>query len=241
MAKKDFFLTIDTETTQDGLVADFAAVISDRKGKVYAECAVLVNGVFTDMENHPLFHIHGDDSDLWSKAGLPKRYERYNAMVAGGQRMIASVGAINVWLAKAIAKYNPYLTAYNLAFDREKCANTGIDLTDFADKQFCLWHAAVTKWGHTKKYRNFVLASLAFNKPTAKGNWSYKTNAEVMARFVLDNPMLEDEPHTALEDVLYYELPILTKLVNSTAKKNWLKPEKFNWRKFQVVDHYAAK
>jgi hypothetical protein len=241
MAKKDFFLTVDTETTQDGKVADFAAVISDRKGKVYATCAVLVNGIFTDMENHPLFHIFGDAGDLWSKAGLPARYDRYNAMVAGGSRMIASVAAINVWLAKAQAEYNPYLTAYNLAFDREKCANTGIDLNDFADRSFCLWYAAATKWAATKKYKNFIVATHSFNPPTKHGNMSFKTNAEVMARFVLNNPVLEDEPHTALEDVLYYELPILTRLLAVSKKREWLEPTAFNWRSVQVKDHFAAK
>lgn len=241
MAKKDFFMTVDTETTQDGMVADFAAVISDRKGRIYTQCAVLVNGIFTDLESHPLFHIHGDSGDVWSKAGLSKRYDRYNAMVSGGQRMIASAAAINVWLAKAHAEYNPYLTAYNLAFDTDKCANTGIDLSDFADRRFCLWHAAFAKWGTTKKYKRFVLDTLAFNAPTRKGNMSYKTNAEVMTRFVTNNPMLEDEPHTALEDVLYYELPILTKLVQTTKKKDWLNPPAFNWRSVQVKDHFQAK
>jgi len=193
------------------------------------------------MEKHPLFHIHGDAGDIWSLAGLPKRYERYNNMVLGGTRMIASVAAINVWLAKAKAQYNPYLTAYNLAFDLDKCANTGIDLSDFADRQFCLWHAAVAKWGYTKAYRNFILATASFNNPTKHRNFSYKTNAEVMTRFVTNQPYLEDEPHTALEDVLYYELPILNRLVQTTKKKVWLNPPSFNWRKVQVCDHFTAK
>lgn len=241
MAKKDFFLTIDTETTQDELVADFAAVITDKKGNIHAQMAVLVHGVFNEREQHPLFHIFGDSGDLWSKAGLPKRYENYTNMVNGGTRMISSVAAINVWLAKAHAQFNPYLTAYNLAFDLGKCANTGINLTDFADRQFCLWHSAVAKWGYSKAYKNFILATASFNNPTKLRNFSYKTNAEVMTRFVTNQPMLEDEPHTALEDVLYYELPILNKLVQTTKKKQWLNPPSFNWRKVQVADHFTAK
>jgi hypothetical protein len=240
MAKKDFFLIVDTETTQDGMVADFGAVICDRKGRVYNQCAVLVNGIFTDMENHPLFHIYGDAGDLWSKAGLGKRYDRYNAMVASGARMLASVAAINVWLAKAAGKYNPYLTAYNLAFDLDKCNNTAIDLSPFAGRSFCLWHAAFNKWAHTKAYRNFALSVHAFNAPTKHGNMSYKTNAETMARFVTGNPTLEDEPHTALEDALYYEMPILTRLVSTSKKAEWLNPKPFNWKAVQVKDHFRA-
>ena len=240
MAKREYFLTIDTETTQDGKVADFAAVISDRKGEVYAQCAVLVNGVFTDSENHPLFCTPGKEDTVFSKASLARRYNVYNDMVSGGMRMVASVAAINVWLAKANAKYNPYLTAYNLAFDTDKCANTGIDLSDFASRRFCLWHAAVAKWASTSAYKRFILDTHSFNPPTAHGNMSYKTNAEVMARFVLGNPDLEDEPHTALEDVLYYELPILNRLLAVSKKKEWLNPGSFNWRNVQVRDHFSV-
>jgi hypothetical protein len=241
MAKKQFFLTCDTETTQDGLVADFAAVITDRKGKVYTQCAVMVDGVFTDQEKHPLFHLYGDENDIWSKAGLPARYERYMNMVAGGSRMIASVAAINVWIVKAMAEYNPILTAYNLAFDLDKCNNTGINFGDFSNQQFCLWHAAVAKWGYSKKYLNFMLETSSFNAVTKHKNFSYKTNAEVMTRFVTNQPYLEDEPHTALEDVLYYELPILNALVKNTKKEVYMNPPSFNWRKVQVKDYFTAK
>jgi hypothetical protein len=145
MAKKDYFLIVDTETTQDNLVADFGGVICDRTGKVYTQIAVLVKDIYTDSENHPLFHLYGDAGDLWSKAGLPKRYNHYNSMVESGTRMIASVSSINRWLDKAKAEYNPILTAYNLAFDVGKCENTAIDLT-MLDMRFCLWYAAVDRW-----------------------------------------------------------------------------------------------
>jgi hypothetical protein len=240
MAKKEYFLTVDVESTMDGKVADFAAVISDRKGKIYAQCAILVNGIFTDMENHPLFY-NEDADEIWSKKSLSRRYAVYNDMVANGTRMLASVASINRWLDKAKATYNPYLTAYNLSFDRGKCANTGIDLAQFSERSFCLWYASFSKWALTKKYRQFVIDNHAFNKPTQHGNMSFKTTAEVMARFVLNNPMLEDEPHTALEDILYYELPILTRLIITTKKKDWLYPAAFDWNKVQVKDWFIAR
>jgi hypothetical protein len=102
MAKKEYFLTVDVESTMDGKVADFAAVISDRKGgKIYAQCAILVNGIFTDMENHPLFY-NEDADEIWSKKSLSRRYAVYNDMVANGTRMLASVASINRWLDKGI-------------------------------------------------------------------------------------------------------------------------------------------
>lgn len=239
MARKDYFLLLDTETTQDNMVADFGAIVVDKKGKIHRECAVLINGIFTDTKNHPLFFT-SDEKGIWSKKGQDNRYSAYAKMLEGGTRMLASIGAINRWLDKVNATFNPMLTAYNLSFDVNKCSNTGIDLGQFS-QSFCLWHAAVNKWVHTKQYRNFALMVHAFNNPTDLGNMSYKTNAETMARFILDNPSLSDEPHTAIEDVKQYELPILLKLVNTTKKTRYLKPNPFDWKQVQVKDWFTAK
>ena len=239
--KKQYFLIVDTETTQDDLVADFGAVVVDRKGQVMTQCAVMVHGVFTDMENHPLFFDPLAPADsLWAKDSLNRRYTMYNKMVQQGSRMIASVSAINRWLEKVKATYNPVLTAYNLPFDLGKCQNTGIDLTMF-DRSFCLWSASVEAFAFTKKYREMVLMSHAFNKPTTHGNMTFKTNAETMARFVLNNPNLEDEPHTALEDIIFYELPILKALLKKWSLKKLLSDMPgYDWNRFQVRDWFKA-
>lgn len=238
MAKKDYFLIVDTETTQDSMVADFGAVLVDRKGNIIKECAVLINGIYTDAKNHPLFFT-SDPAGIWSK-GQDQRYSTYTKMLEGGTRMLASVAAVNRWLDKVKSEFSPYLTAYNLAFDQDKCTKTGIDIAQF-DKRFCLWHAAFDKWAHTKKYREFALQLHAFNAPTELGNMSFKTNAETMARFVLNDPTLQDEPHTAYEDAKLYELPILLKLVNSTKKEKYLNPRPFDWKKVQVREWFTAK
>jgi hypothetical protein len=241
MAKKQFFLIVDTETTQDNLVADFGAVVVDRKGKIFAECGVLVAGIFNNQKEHPLFFDSSQPSTaLWSKHGADKRYNKYMKMLHSGSRMLASVAAINRWLSKVQGKYDPILTAYNLPFDTNKCHNTEIDLTRFRER-FCLWSAAFTKWAKTKKFKNFVLKVHGFNTPTDLGNMTYQTNAEIMTRFITGNPDLEDEPHTALEDVIFYELPILQAYLKSTTKKELLNIKPYNWREVQVKDHFTSK
>lgn len=238
---KDYFLIVDSESTQDELVADFGAVVCDKKGNIVAQCGVMVNGVFTNPTDHPLFFDKSAPKNaLWSKDSADRRYAKYTRMIESGARMVASPAAINRWLDKVKAQFNPVLTAYNLSFDLGKCANTGIDLTQF-DRSFCLWNAAYTQWAHTKKYRSAVLAMHAFNAPTAAGNMTYKTNAETMTRFVVGNYSLEDEPHTALEDALYYELPILVALLKKRSTK-WLLNEThaYNWRSVQVKDWFGA-
>jgi len=241
MAKKEFFCIVDTETTNDDLVADFAAVICDRKGKIYAQCGILVAGIFTERNNHPLFYDYNSPIDsLWNQSNLDRRYTNYARMVESGARMVASAGAINRWLDKAVASFNPYLTAYNLPFDANKCANTGIDLTRFSNR-FCLWAAAADRFAYTKAYKNFVLSTHGFNNPTAKGNMTYKANAEIMARFVLGNPDLADEPHTALEDIIFYELPILTATVKRKKIKDFIGLSSPAWQSMQVKDHFTSK
>jgi len=237
---KNHFIIIDTETTQDALVADFGAVVIDKHGKIVNQCAVLVNGIYTDPKTHPLFFT-SESNGVWSKAGQDNRYRVYKDMLKNGSRMLASVAAINAWLAKAKAQYDPILTAYNLPFDLNKCQNTAIDLALF-DRHFCLWAAASTHWSKTKAYRNFVLALHAFNPPTEHGNMTFKTNAETMARFCLGNSQLEDEPHTALEDIIFYEMPCLVKLLKTRSVK-WLLNEvqSYDWRQVQVRDWFKAK
>lgn len=236
---KDYFLIVDTETTVTDKVADFAAIVVDRKGNIVTQCAVLVSGIFTDQENHSLFYDN-NSPELWGKATLPKRYAQYMEMIQNGSRMIASVPAINRWLERARETYNPTLTAYNLAFDMGKCANTQIDLSIF-DNSFCLWSAAFTKWGNSKRFLQFVLNVHGFNAPTKLGNMSFKTNAEIMARFVLNQPELPDEPHTALEDIIYYELPIFCALAKKMSKKDLQNSRAYNWRACQVKDFYRVK
>lgn len=239
MAKQTTFLIIDTETTQTGKVADFGAIVTNRKGEILASCAVLVREFYLDREQHPLFHSH-DVDPLWGKANLPKRYAQYDAMLQDGRRMLASVAAVNRWLAKVNAKYQPIGTAYNKAFDWDKMRNSGIDC-DMFERNFCLWHNAANKWAKTKAYRQFVLENVAFNKPTNHGNMSYHTNAEIMARFILGNPELPDEPHTAFEDARDYELPILRRLLQVVKTKDLFDCPAYNWREYQVKDWFVAK
>lgn len=232
MAKKQYFAIVDTETTINDTVADFACIIVDREGNIFSQCAILVKDNFDTME---LFYDK-NAKGIWSLEYAKAKKADYMVMLNNGQRMMASVNAINKWLNQVIGKYNPTLTAYNLAFDFGKCANTGIDLGIFNNK-FCLWQAAVGNICQTKKYKQFAIENHAFNNVTEQGNMTFKTNAEVVCGFINNNFI--DEPHTALEDARDFELPILTNILKKKAWRDNIKP--YNWREFQVKDHYIAK
>ena len=232
MAKKQFFLIVDTETTVKDTVADFGAVICDRQGRIVNQCGIMVKDHFDKME---LFY-DPTTNGFWGKQAAEKRKGAYLEMLNAGTRQLASVAAINLWLSKAIGAYNPTLTAYNLTFDQGKCANTGIDLTGFADR-FCLWGAAVGNICNTKAFRQFALENHAFNAPTEHRNMTFQTNAEIVAGFI--SGTFQTEPHTALEDAVYFELPILAAILK---KKGWKeKITAYNWRNFQVKDNFTAK
>ena len=232
MAKKQYFAILDTETTMENTVADLGIVICDREGRIYNQCAVLVNGHYGTFE---LFHDK-HANDIWGYEGLRKREQNYVNMLDSGVRMLASVNAINKWIQQAIGKYNPELTAYNLAFDLDKCEKTGIDLSGFANK-FCLWQASVGNICKTKKYKQFVLDQHGFNNVTPQGNMTMKTNAEMVCGFIQGE--FKTEPHTALEDARDFELPILREILK---KKGWReKITPYNWREFQTKNHFVAK
>lgn len=234
MARKQFFCIVDTETTMQSTVADFGAIIVDRKGEIYKQCAVLVKGEFDAKD---LFYDNSDKAGHWSYDNMIKKRARYVEMLNSGVRMLASVNAINKWLDQAIGQYNPMLTAYNLAFDVDKCGNTGINLEGFSSK-FCLWQAANTMICDTKNYKQFILENHLFNSPTKFGNMTYQTNAESVCGYL--KGAMTEEPHTALEDARDFELPILQNIVN---RKGWRNKtfEGYNWRERQVKDHFTAK
>lgn len=232
MARKQYFLIVDTETSITDKVADFGAVICDRHGVIAAQCGVMVHGVFGV---DPLFYDK-NNVGIWSKESQIRRTGKYNDMLNSGARMLATPAAINRWLEKAAGKYNPTLTAYNLAFDAGKCANTGIDLNMFKDR-FCLWAAAVGNICNTRGYKEFALQNHLFNSRTEHGNMTYSTTAEAVTGYL--SGQMTDEPHTSVEDIIGYELPTLVHILKKKGWKDKVTP--YNWKAHQVRDSFKAK
>lgn len=234
---KKFFLVVDTETAMSGRVADFGAVVVDKIGTVYASCGVLVREVYTDASDE-LFHLR--EAGYFSRDRLADRRAAYDEMLADGRRMLASVPAINRWLAQAAAHYRPTLTAYNLPFDLDKCASTGIDLEPFP-RRFCLW-AAACAWidsGPRRKrsYLAHVLQRHAFNAPTAQGNMTFQRKADTVASFIA--PELPPEPHTALEDARDYEgRVILPRVLRDLKQAEYMGARAPVWSDALVRDHF---
>jgi hypothetical protein len=219
--KKQYWIVLDTETTMTGTVADAGAVVTDRKGNIVASFAGLLQGFYGTVD---LFH---NEQKTWN---LERRYSAYQDKLGMGERILCDVEAFNLWLGLINDVYRPTLTAYNLAFDSGACAKTGIDLGIF-ENRFCLWHSAVENICKTKAYKNWALRN---KRLTEKLN--VRTDAESVAGFVTGN--LIEEPHTAMEDVRDFEMPILLAIL----KKRKLKMAKaYNWKEWQAADLFTAK
>ena len=208
---KHYYIIVDTETTRRDTVADFGAVVVDRKGKIVDQFGALVLGHFGKFA---LFSDPSlDSSEFWSDQSAQRRQKNYEAMLEAGQRSISSPALIQQWLWATNARYAPVLTAYQLSFDFGKCEKTRINLGIFSER-FCLMKAAKRQIGTLAEYHAFCNANGFL---TAKRRDPSMT-ADTMAKFIL-GVSLEDEPHTALEDSQFYEAPILTKILESVTRK----------------------
>ena len=210
---KHYYLIVDTETTKFQTVADFGAVVVDRKGAIIEQFGALVLGHFGQM---PLFSDPTANPDaFWSAQSAQRRLKNYDEMLETGERSISSPALINQWLAGINARYAPILTAYNIAFDFGKCRNTRINLGIF-NSRFCLMRTAKRKIGVLADYQAFCYDN---NLLTAKLRKPQMT-ADAMAKYIC--PEMPDEPHTALEDARDYEALILSYLLRNTTRKKIL-------------------
>jgi len=215
---RHYYLIVDTETTQRGTVADFGAVIVTKQGEIVEQFGAMVLGHFGKL---PLFSDPSADPDaFWSEQSAYRRAKNYDDMLESGERSISSPALINQWLAGIKARYNPTLTAYNLAFDLGKCRNTRINLGIFGSR-FCLMKSAKRKIGVLASYQDFCKARGLL---TAKLKRPSMT-ADAMAKYIADTEYsgsLADEPHTALEDARDYEAMILAYILRDTTRAQLL-------------------
>ena len=212
---RHYYLIVDTETTQRGTVADFGAVIVTKQGEIVEQFGAMVLGHFGKL---PLFSDPNADADaFWSEQSAYRRAKNYDAMLESGERSISSPALINQWLAGIKARYNPTLTAYNLAFDLGKCRNTRINLGIFGSR-FCLMKSAKRKIGVLASYQDFCKARGLLTAKLRKPQMT----ADSMAKYIADTEYqgsLADEPHTALEDARDYEAMILAYILRDTTRK----------------------
>lgn len=218
-------LVLDTESTITNKVYDFAFIVYNMQThKIVYKFACLVHDNIKDE----LFYNY---TGFFSKNNLKIRHENYNRLFSIGHRCISNVNYINRLLIDIHKQYKPTLTAYNLNFDIRICQNSGIDFSLY-NRRFCLWHSAVYIFAERLKFVKFCFK---FKYLTPKLN--LKTNAEVLSHYVTGEKI--DEPHTAYEDILMCELPILQHCI-AQKRAGWKNPPPYKWQNHSINEVFKT-
>jgi DNA polymerase III epsilon subunit-like protein len=252
MSENIGYVIIDTETTSYDRAFDIGLVLTDLQGNILVKngkpraVGYMVSEIWEGLasqedvvkitkENEkrrllglPLFEVpesvYYDNSELWGINTINRRLTTFDHLPRRIEKTEFIKGVINSIINSG---YIP--VAYNAKFDKEKLENTGIRINGWLDlwglstqtlrKDTVLTARYVTKMLHTvrgvrESSRYGVLPTIA-------------TSADLIYHFLIDDKAPE-EPHTALEDAMDYEQPLL-KWSLSRGGNNWTHDYNF-WR-----------
>ena len=195
--RKNYYLTIDTETTNgfdDPIVYDIGGCINDKKGNVYETFSFIVYETFYGM------------SDLMQSAYYAEKIPMYKEQIAKGERIVKGYSTIKWYIADLCKKQNvKAIIAHNMRFDYRATTCTQRYLTKSKYRYFLpygieLWDSlkmASDTIGKQKTYRLFC-ETYGFMTNHRKPRPQLK--AETLYRYITGDPDFI-ESHTGLEDV----------------------------------------
>lgn len=212
MAKKKFYLIVDTETAgnlQSPLPYDIGYKIVDRKGNVYAEKAFVVNEVFYGLEV------------LMQSCYFADKIPSYHEQIRKGEKIAKSGFDIAREMYADIKEYGVTVVgAYNMAFDLRALNNLCKFLTQGTKENWfpkeieefiCIWHMATQTICSKVSY---IKTAIEQGWVSEKGN--IQTSAEVVYRYITQQFNFVEE-HKGLEDV-EIEVDILVKVFSMKVK-----------------------
>lgn len=195
MARKKYFLVIDTETCntlEQPFCYDIGYVVCDRFGNIMVERSFIVAEMFLD------------NSDLMKSCYFAEKIPSYWEDIKNGKRKIKSLFNIRKQIKADMREYKIHMVgAYNMSFDKKALNNTIRYCSKslvrwffpFGTKYFCIWNMACQVIMNSVKYVKFALQN-GLESPS--GN--IQTSAESCYKF-LTNSINFIESHTGLEDV----------------------------------------
>ena len=176
------------------LAYDCGWAVADTHGTIY-ETASFVNR-----------DIFNDERDLMRTAYYNWKIPMYTEDLRAGRREMATTWEIRQAMLETVEQYSiKEWAAYNARFDRNALNNTQRYHTG---SKYRYWfpYGSLEIWDIMKMARDVVAPMPTFIAFCQKhgfisGNGKPKTSAEVIYRFIIDDPSFE-ESHTGLEDVM---------------------------------------
>lgn len=230
--KIENILVFDTETTGDmgaPLIYDFGYRIISPNGAVLFSFNCLVGEVFTN-------------NFVMQRAFYSDKVREYKRLVMAGEMHLLPFKKVISGFVNNARKYKVgIIAAYNIAFDL-KAIQATMKMTYYEGynkkildklisqknkKVLCIWNLACETILNTDEYRLF-----ADEHNLKKDTGNYQTNAEVVYRYITQNPEFI-EAHTALADV-DIEIQILLHALTFHSPVLSYGPKYSCWQKIQV-------
>ena len=190
MAKKKYFMILDTETCGD-LVFDYGYTVIDRKGNLVAEGSFVCEEFVNDPEKLDMFH------DRFTKTKIAQYY--FSLYMGHDEFTVMPFTEIRRTINTVQQAFNASVCAYNAAFDVKHLTKTAeyFGYTNFFKtdvKYMDIWNMALSVLCNSRNYLKFCAAH---DLTTAKGH--PQTGAEAVYRYLTNDAKFE-EKHTARAD-----------------------------------------
>lgn len=200
MARKNYYLVIDTETAnglEQPLTYDIGFAVTDKKGNIYETFSYVVSEIFYGMR------------DVMQSAYYAAKIPKYEKDIADGKRIVARFAAIRAKIVETLDKYQiTAVIAHNARFDLTALNTTQRYLTKSKYRYFFPYGTQI--WDSLAMARTTIGKQITYKLWCKERGYTTKNGmprltAEVLYRFITHDETF-DESHTALEDVLIERL-----------------------------------
>ena len=192
--KKEFFVVLDTETTNsidDPLAYDVGFAVVNDEGRVFEAYSFVVAEVFLDEE-------------LMESAYFKEKIPMYWEDIKARRRILAKLSTISRTLARIMKKYDTnIICAHNARFDYRSTNTTQRFLTSSKYRYFFPYGIKIcdTLKMARKAFDDSQYDEFCYNNDYITKNGRKRYTAEILYRFLSGDNSFE-EVHCGLEDVL---------------------------------------
>lgn len=196
MAKKKFYMVLDTETANgldNPLVYDIGFAIIDKKGQVYLTKSYVIYDTFVLMK------------DLMQTAYYAEKIPQYEEDLKNGKRKLVTLATAQSIIAYNLKRFNvSAVIAHNMRFDYNALNTTLRYLTKSQKRYFLPYNTTI--WCSLAMARTTIGKQKTYQLWCKENGYVTRNNqprltAEILYRYITDNDNFV-ESHTGLEDVL---------------------------------------